>query len=216
MRTYIFIITLGALMLSACRTQSPNAEEKPVMVRDFVKILAGMMEGDYDNVAQANADSNFLKISLRMKRIWKENKEGIWLYVEQAMFDKQEKPYRQRIYQLSMVEGMTVKSEIYTLPNPEQYVGGWKNEKTFDVLSPSQISLKSGCGVNLTYNAKGFFSGATDAQSCPSEIRGASYATSDVWVDNTMLKALDMGFDKEGKQVWGSKFGHYIFVKKTE
>ncbi|HRW89883.1 MAG TPA: CpcT/CpeT family chromophore lyase, partial [Flavobacteriales bacterium] len=60
--------------------------------------LASWMTGSFSSAAQAEADTNYYAIELEMARIWPERTDGVWLYVEQAVAAKKEKPYRQRVY----------------------------------------------------------------------------------------------------------------------
>jgi hypothetical protein len=145
-----------------------------------------------------------------MTPIWK--KKGHYLYVEQAMFEKQDSPYRVRIYKVSQRNDAFI-SEIYTLKNEKEWIGKWKTPEVFDNLTESDIELKPGCEVILKKQANGRFIGQTGEKTCPSELRGASYASSKVTVTPTQILSWDQGFDKNGKQVWGAMKGGYIFDK---
>ena len=60
--------------------------------------LFEMMQGSFDSKEQAAEDSAYYAISLHMYPIWPER--GQFLYVEQALAAMQDKPYRQRVYEL--------------------------------------------------------------------------------------------------------------------
>jgi hypothetical protein len=145
-----------------------------------------------------------------MTPIWKS--KGHYLYVEQAMFEKQDSPYRVRIYKVSQRNNEFI-SEIYTLKNEKEWIGMWKTPEAFDNLVESDIELKPGCEVILKKQPDGTFIGQTGEKTCPSELRGASYASSKVTVTPTQILSWDQGFDKDGKQVWGAVKGGYIFDK---
>jgi hypothetical protein len=51
-----------------------------------------MMAGEFSSEEQSKTDSAFFHIKLRMKPIWKKNKDGYWLYVEQTLASAQDKP----------------------------------------------------------------------------------------------------------------------------
>lgn len=57
------------------------------------------------------------------------------------------------------------------------------------------------------------FAGATGDKTCPSELRGASYATSKVTVYPDKIVSWDQGFNAQGAQVWGATQGGYEFLK---
>jgi hypothetical protein len=175
-----------------------------------LEYLVSIMQGTYSSEKQSMDDKEYFNISLRMTPIWK--KKGHYLYVEQAMFEKQDSPYRVRIYKVSQRNNEFI-SEIYTLKNEKEWIGKWKTPEAFDNLAESDIELKPGCEVILKKQADGTFIGQTGEKTCPSELRGASYASSKVTVTPTQILSWDQGFDKDGKQVWGAVKGGYIFDK---
>lgn len=196
----IFIVAIALLV--GCKSASTNTND--------LKQLFQLMQGHYSSEKQSISDKEFFNISLKMVPIWTD--KGYYLYVEQAMFDKQEKPYRVRIYKLHQKENDFI-SEVYTLKNEKDWIGKWKDPKAFDALNMADIDLKSGCEVVLKKQADQLFVGKTGDKTCPSELRGASYATSMVTVNATQILSWDQGFDKEGKQVWGAVKSGYVFDK---
>ena len=81
------------------------------------------------------------------------------------------------------------------------------------MLTPDMIELKVGCTVAMK-SMNGIYIGGTDADKCPSDLRGASYATTKITLKENMLESWDQGFDKNGVQVWGATKGGYIFVRE--
>lgn len=195
------IFTLFFLFLGCKPGQQKNSD---------LEQLVAYMQGTYSSEKQSMDDKEYFNISLRMTPIWK--KKGHYLYVEQAMFEKQDSPYRVRIYKISQRNNEFI-SEIYTLKNEKEWIGKWKTPEAFDNLAESDIELKLGCEVILTKQSDGTFIGQTGEKTCPSELRGASYATSKVTVTPNQILSWDQGFDKDGKQVWGAVKGGYIFDK---
>lgn len=201
MKKYLFLLLLTACSLTAQSKQSSKS----------LDALQQLMQGHYSSEAQAKADSaNYYNISLRMTPIWKDR--GHYLYVEQAIASKLDKPYRVRIYRLVEKEGKFI-SEVYTLKNEKDWIGKWTTPEAFDALPLSDIELKQGCEVILKKTGKDTYSGSTGKGTCPSELRGASYATSVVTISKGQIVSWDQGFDKDGKQVWGAEKGGYIFLK---
>lgn len=198
-----FFTILLSLMLFGCK---PGQQNKTSDLNQLVAI----MQGTYSSEKQSIEDKEYFNISLRMVPIWKE--KGNYLYVEQAMFEKQESPYRVRIYKVSQRKDEFI-SEIYTLKNEKEWIGKWKTPEAFDNLAETDIDLKPGCEVILKKQPDGTFIGQTGEKTCPSELRGASYASSKVTVTPTQILSWDQGFDKDGKQVWGAVKGGYIFDK---
>jgi CpeT protein len=139
-------------------------------------------------------------------------KKGPYLYVEQALFSKQDKPYRVRIYKVSQ-KGDAFISEIFTIKNEKEWIGKRKTPEAFENLNEADIDLKSGREVVLKRVAKNHFEGQTGQKTCSSEMRGASYATSKVTVLKNSILAWNQGFDADNKQVWGAEKGSYMFKK---
>ena len=199
------IVLLVAILLAVgCKTSQNQSDSTEL------KELVNIMQGHYSSEKQALADKDYYNISLRMTPIWKS--KGNYLFVEQAIFDKQDKPYRVRIYKVSQ-RGNEFISEIYTLKDEKAWIGKWATPEAYDQLTEADIELKSGCEVVLKRTGKNRFEGATGDKTCPSELRGASWANSKVTVTKNMIFSWDQGFDKDGKQVWGATKGGYEFIK---
>ena len=175
-------------------------------------LLALWMQGSYSSEEQSQNDSDYYNISLEMKKIWTDKPSGYWFYVEQALAEKKNQPYRQRIYHLVIEDGL-IKSKIYLLPNEKVFIGGWKNTELFDNLSPDSLDERIGCEVIITKQDEKTFSGSTVEKNCPSNLRGASYATTEVTISENTLISLDRGYNDKDEQVWGAKDVGYIFKK---
>lgn len=78
--------------------------------QDFLT-LVDWMQGSYNSEEQSKNDSDYYNISLEMKKIWTDRSDGYWLYVEQAVAETKDQPYRQRIYHL-VFEDNIIKSII--------------------------------------------------------------------------------------------------------
>lgn len=202
-----FLIALLSMVILSCKTGQNSTSKNESHLNELVSI----MQGTYSSEKQATKDTTYFNISLRMVPIWKN--KGHYVYVEQALFKKQDKPYRVRIYKISQRGENEFMSEIHTLKNEKDWIGKWKTPEAFDALSESEIELKPGCEVVLHRVSKNKFAGSTGEKTCPSELRGASYATSKVTVTADQILSWDQGFDKDGKQVWGATKAGYIFDK---
>jgi len=201
----IILLLLVALSLFACK--------KEPKINDLDSLFT-MMQGSYNSEAQAEQDSSYYNISLHMYPIW-ENK-GNWLYVEQALNATQDKPYRQRLYEVKQLNDTTFASYIHTLTNASDWVGKWNAPKAFDSLDVKDITLKNGCEVLLYKSDGDGFKGKTGEQTCESTLRGASFATSEVELTADQIISWDRGFNAEGNQVWGAEKGGYIFDKLAQ
>lgn len=170
------------------------------------------MTGSYDSSAQALNDSTYYNISLHMYPIWENKAGGKYLYVEQALASMQDKPYRQRVYKLSETKDGKIASYVYTLKYDSLFIGKWNDPSYFDRFGLSILDERVGCEVILQKSLNGY-DGSTQEDNCKSTLRGASYATSIVSMDNEKITSWDQGFNDKGEQVWGARKGPYIFNK---
>lgn len=182
--------------------------------QNHVGALVDYMVGSFSSEEQSESDSNYFNIELEMVQIWKDRTDGPWIYVEQAVAETKEKPYRQRVYQIKQRSDGKIESVVYSIPDPSRFTGDYKKEFPLLRLTPDSLMLRSGCEVVLYRTDDGYFEGGTVDKNCSSDLRGASYAASEVMIDKDKIITWDRGFDENGNQVWGSDKGGYIFKKK--
>lgn len=204
----------AALHLSACGGEAASAPAGPTGLTD----VATAMAGHYSSAAQAAADSAFFDIRLHMVPIWPGAADTVWLYVEQAAAGYLDRPYRQRVYRLTAEEGPSgerYRSAVFTLPDPPRWAGAWRTPAAFDTLAPAALEERAGCDIVLERAADGTWTGSTGDRTCPSNLRGAAWATSEVTLGPERLVSWDRGWDSTGVQVWGAETGGYVFDRVT-
>jgi len=209
MKQIIMLLALTIAVFSSCKD-----EPKDNLQQQSLSTLFAMMQGSFNSETQAKADSTYYNISLHMYPIWKD--KGNWLYVEQALNSSQDKPYRQRVYEVKIYNDSLFTSNIYTIPNDSLWIGKWKTPEDFSALNPKDLSLREGCSVLLKQVAEGQFKGETGEKSCASSLRGAAFATSEVEMCKGKIVSWDRGFDLEGNHIWGAEKGGYVFEKTTD
>lgn len=200
------IFSLVTLLLLVTFSQAQDVE---------MDQLITMMTGSFDSSEQAAADTNYYDISLIMAPIWEGDKEAKWLYVEQALNSKPEKPYRQRLYRVVRVDADNFESRVYTLPDPERFIQPWETMDIFDTITPDSLEIRKGCAVYLTLEGH-CFSGSTNAKDCESTMRGATYATSEVTICDDEISSWDRGWNDDEEHMWGAEFGAYVFKRLEE
>jgi len=193
-------------MVSCSKKTSITSEDKLSSLQD-------MMTGSYDSSLQAESDSTYYNISLHMYPIWKDRRDGKYLYIEQALASMQDKPYRQRVYKLEDLGDGRVVSHVYKLKNDSLFIGMWKTPQEFNKYGVSLLDIREGCEVVMS-PVEGGYTGSTVDDNCKSTLRGASYATSKVSMSASKITSWDQGFDDKGTQVWGAVAGPYVFDKK--
>jgi hypothetical protein len=204
-------IALGSAV--GCRSSErlppePASEPPPAHIVDC-------MTGTFSSAAQAAVDpEHYLSIRLVMVPIWLERSDAWWFYVEQAAAEALDRPYRQRVYRVSPLEGEEYRSDVYTLPGEAlAYAGAWRDDRPLADLRPGDLALRAGCSIHLRRTGPEEFIGSTIGDGCESTLRGAAYATSQVRITRDRMESWDRGFDSEGNQVWGATEGPYIFDK---
>ena len=211
-------LTAALLLLlaaAACAPPPPgDADHRPATADEGLETLALLMHGYFSSRAQSEADSSYYDVRLRMIPIWPAlAPEEHWLYVEQSIAGHEDAPYRQRLYRLTRADAGLYESAVFTLPDPERFVGASPAE--FRNLSPEDVEPRTGCSAFLTRAGARSFRGGTRGEGCASDLRGARYAVSSVSLDEKGMTSWDRGFDAAGKQVWGAVKGGYVFDRLT-
>lgn len=196
----ISLLVFQIFLLIQAEAQSPDLTR-----------LTDWMAGSYSSEAQHLRDTaNYFDIRLLMAPIWKERSDGHWFYVEQAVADYLDKPYRQRVYRVHEIEPGVFESVIYTLQEPLRFT---HHPELLEKLPIDSLTEKKGCSVILRKQADGQFAGSTMGKHCPSDRKGAAYATSEVTITPERLLSWDRGYNEKDEQVWGAEKGGYEFVK---
>lgn len=180
-----------------------------------IETLASWMEGSFSSARQAGSDpESYYDIRLFMSRVWPSRTDAVWLYVEQAAADNLTQPYRQRIYRLSRFADGALRSAVFTLPgDPLEFAGAWQNADLLASISAEDLVPRQGCSIELRRAGPGAFAGSTRGKECNSNLRGATYATSEVLITPERVLSWDRGFDARDRQVWGAEKAGYIFDK---
>lgn len=210
-KLYLFIEFIGAITIISCANRNLGSNSIDNQ-NDFAELL-DMMSGEFSSEEQSREDSLFYNINLVMFPIWEEDKDAKWLYVEQAVTEYIDQPYRQRIYRLSTLQDDLIASRVFELNTPSKYVHGWNNPDIFDQITLDSLSLRRGCAVYLKKKGK-CYSGSTSDKDCISTLRGAAYATSTVTVCEDQIISWDQGWDSNDQQVWGAVTEGYVFKRK--
>ncbi|MFN4907905.1 MAG: chromophore lyase CpcT/CpeT [Bacteroidota bacterium] len=178
-----------------------------------IDTLAMWLTGSFSSQKHSEIDSAYHNVVLNMQPFWKQRTDGVWIIVEQAMAATPDAPYRQRVYRVLRVEENMIEIEIYTWKDPKRVVGAWRDVTGLDDLSPSDLVRRRGCEVYLQRDEVKFL-GSTHGTACSSDIRGASYATSEVQISANVISSWDRGFTSAGEQVWGAVKGPYYFLRQ--
>ena len=196
-----------ALLAPACLTASGRRASD-------LDRLADYMTGTFSSQAQSLSDTSYWHAQMSSARIWTERRDGVWLYLEQAMASSLERPYRQRVYHLHHKDGR-IASDVYRLPGEvTDFIGAYQDPARFAGLTPGDLVPLPGCTVWLEPFGSESFRGGTEGTGCANTLEGAAYAQSIVEFTANQALTWDRGFNMKGEQVWGAKEGPYIFDKQ--
>lgn len=200
-------LLLLAAALTGCGSTPTPAED--------LEVLAAWMTGTFDSSAQSARDPEaYHPIRLVMLPIWEDRPDGRWLYVEQAVAGSEERPYRQRVYHLTVTSDGDLRSDVFELPeDPRGFVAAWERPGVWKTCEPADLMPREGCAIHLRRRADGTFGGETQGTGCTSRLAGAAYATSEVVVTADLLLSWDRGWSGTHQQVWGAEKGPYEFRK---
>jgi len=175
-------------------------------------LAASWLHGTFSSLEQSEADEDYFHIQLMHEPIWTDREGEHWLYVEQAVASTPDKPYRQRVYRVT-VEGDEIRSRIFELPGDvSRFVGGCQDPARFNGMTPDDLTPVEGCSVYLS-QVPGGFSGSTRGDECKNAWGEAAYATSIVELGPDRILSWDRGYDADGAQVWGAEKGPYVFER---
>lgn len=178
-----------------------------------LKLLAAWMAGVFSNQDQARKTQTYNYVSLYIIPIFVGNKDGYWFYVEQAMADQTDQPYRQRVYHLKRINKDLIENKIFAIHNQDQFIRAYDQLEILKGLTTDMIVVRPGCSVIIRRLNPDSFAGSTLGEGCPSELRGAMYTTSQIVINQHQMISWDKGYDRGGKQIWGATMGGYIFNK---
>jgi len=199
-----------AVLLFVIMTACGAVAAEPTGDREL-DTLIWWMTGSFSSEAQSQEDTDFLHIVLHMVRIWSDRSDGVWFYVEQAVASAVDRPYRQRVYRLRRVGEDLFASSVYTFDDPLERAGAWREESPLADLSPSDLKPRIDCTIYLKQRPDGAFEGSTLGRLCSSELRGSTWASSEVVIGPGGLVSWDRGWDDKGVEKWGAEKGGYRF-----
>lgn len=190
-----------------------------------LELLAGWMAGEFDTFAQVAADETaktaykHVRVVLRIVPVkikgFHDDGAGRTFYIEQAMADALDKPYRQGVYLLSRVDGK-INNATYRIKDAAKFVGAFAKPAMLKQLAADQLSPVEGCSVTFEKVSDAHYRGAMNEKTCKSSIRGATWMASRGELTPSATITLDQGFDDAGNHKWGPPPGviGHIFVRR--
>lgn len=187
-------------------------------VEDVASHLVGVM----DMSQQAKVNPNRVNVRMTTCQIYLDNPKSIFniphsifLYQEQALGEKLNQPYRQRILRLApnpYGEGVESKSFKYIESNT--LVGFCEKQETARIISTQELTDVN-CSVFLI-PVGNIYLGKTPLEGCPTNFRGATKITNLVILNSQGMETWDKGLNDQGERVWGAKDEPFIYTWLTK
>ena len=176
-----------------------------------VQGVANHLIGVMDTTQQAQTNPRIAKVQMTTCAVdFSPKQDSIYLYQEQAIIDRLNQPYRQRILVIQpSPDNSTVESKAYKLNNAANFINFCNKDLTERRLSVSDLA-ESVCTVLLKPIAGGY-QGETPPQGCPTNARGAVKITNTIILHYQGMDTSDRGYDSLGQQVWGAQDNFYQF-----
>ncbi len=195
------------LIFMSCSTQKESAD---------LKQLLSYMTGSYSG--QTYLDGTFFTKKTRMQlvQIWKERKDGYWLYREQAGIMYLDKPSHQIIYHLTQIDESSFKIDEFDVKDRKKFVGEWKKSAPMDALTPEALIERKGCSIILKKKNDSAFIGSIVGKACADPEIDAGYVKTDVKITATNFYIWDRFFDANDKQIWGPENNGFTFTKISD
>lgn len=204
------LLFLAALAFFSTRAHAADTASTLALDR-----LAALLTGTFSSADQALADKNYRNATLHAVRVWPERSDGPWIYVEQALPEALDQPYRQRVYQLASASDGALEVRVFTLDDPIKATGAWQKTAPLADISPDRLAFNEGCTVIFRAMPDGSFVGSTRGDGCASDLRGATHATTDATLTSDQIVWWERGYNASGRQVWGSATGGYVFKRQA-
>jgi len=184
------LLVLSALLLAVPAADAAGAEPPSA-----VEEVAALLGGTFDSKAQSEADPKAFKaVRLVAVRVPKSRLGDPVLYVEQALLENPDRPYRQRFYRIEETADGGVVSRVFEPKEPVAVSGKWRDPSDLALYGAGDVVERLGCAVRLKRTAEGW-SGSTEGKECPSALSGARWATSEVTLRPGRVESWDRGYD---------------------
>lgn len=214
-----FVPKSGFVIFLLCLVSSVFGQDKDL------KTLGKWMTGSWDTFAQVDADEEadakyrHVRALLHVSPVEiPELKSGLAFYVENQAAELRTKPYRQRVYFLSRIDGK-ITLQIYKISKIEDFVNAHKNLSLLQNLTFNRLTKEEGCDLTYEKVGKNLYKGkTTGGKSCKSNLRGATWTYSESEISADKWINLDQGFDDTGNHKWGpppGTVGHIFLRRKT-
>lgn len=207
------ISSLAIFSLLAFNLEAIKAQDL-TQVEDVASHLVGAM----DTSKQAEVNLNRVNVRMTTCQVYLDDPKSslnipnsIFLYQEQALGEKLNQPYRQRILRIGPNPyrgGVEAKSFKYL--NSELLISLCEQQETARVITAQGLTDVN-CSVFLV-SIGDIYLGKTPPEGCPTSFGGATKITNLVILNSQGMETWDKGLNDQGERVWGAEDEPFIYT----
>lgn len=175
-------------------------------------LLSSWLPGVYESTNAKFQDED-LNVTLHILPIWQERTDGKWFYIESNIINKMTKPFRQRILQFVATPSDHIRMYTYRIPRASDFAGAYFSPELLASLTPSQISIRNGCELDIKHKMTDIFVGESDHLTCISKARNDQLMTTFLSLSEYSLSYWNRGTNKNGRVVLGDEQAPMSFIK---
>lgn len=211
------ILTILLLLIATTEgfSQWRDSKWQPIGKGDLIeygKRLNGKFSSAQQNAEEPYFDKVFYN-AINYKLV-----DTLWIYMEQGTDIS--KPYRQRVYVITILNDTTLQTKYYALKDAKSFV--INNQKDFNIekfkerlskITIGDLIYMNGCDNTIHKGEDGNFYSKNEGSNCGGSYNGATYTTSEFRLYTNMIVSWERGWKADGTQAWGSSRGFYYFRK---
>lgn len=204
------LISVFFLLLTYTNVRS---QDKPGFGRPDLDILRDRMTGEFSNDQQVKEDKSYPLMNLRLAQIWRNRKDGYWIYEEQAEANALRKPVWQRVYHLYLQDGKMLAARIYALPDAAKYAGAADNPALLDKVSAEMLISCNDCVIYFQKDSAGTYTGSTPGRDCYCNVKAAAFGKSEYAWQPEQVLCWNRAWNRAGRQIAGPEKGGYRYAR---
>jgi len=211
------LLTIVLLLIASTKgfSQWRDSKWQPIGKNDLIE-YGSRLNGKFSS-AQQNAEEPYFD-KVFYNAINYKLADTLWIYMEQGT--DLAKPYRQRVYAITILNDTTLQTKYYALKDAKSFV--INNQKDFRLetfkerlnkITINDLIYMSGCDNTIHKGEDGNFYSKNESSNCGGSYNGATYTTSEFRLYKNMIVSWERGWKADGTQAWGSFRGFYYFRK---
>jgi len=201
---------IAILIISICILTTGYAHAQ--INADKKLLYSDWFNGTFSTSEQVASDSQFFNIHLEIIPCTVKDQSGHWYLLKSSFINDIQNPYRLEFYHFSDMDFGFIKIDRYKFADSVSIKSDASDSLLLGNLHINKLQKKEKCSIILS-KLNDTFAGSTMGKNCPSSLRKSSYATIDIEIGADEFYLWERGFNKESKQVWGSKVDGHVFKK---